>query len=359
MPRPQATIYDIAALVGVNPSTVSRALTRPGRVSAQTQRRIEEAARELDYRVNTVARAVKTGRLMTLGLLVPDISYAVFQDILRGAEQAAREAGYLVLVGEEFRSGPAELDWARRVQSAVDGVILTSPRIPDDRIRQIAEVKPTVVVNRDAHGVPSVVPDAAAGVRAAVARAAGLGHRRLVYLPGVTGSWMSRHRWEVIRAAGAEAGIEAVSTGPTRPQSVQAGAELADEVLASGCTVVFAFNDLMAIGLLQELQRRGVAVPGHVSIVGFDNISGSEFTSPRLATIGAPLNEAGARAVRILLSRIEGGSASAGGASAAADGGGAPPPSYGLATVFHDRGSLAEAVSPRGALKPARDRSRP
>ncbi|MDQ4490139.1 LacI family DNA-binding transcriptional regulator [Sinomonas sp. ASV486] len=338
MPKPQATIYDIAALVGVNASTVSRALSRPGRVSAATQRRIEDAARELDYHVNTVARAVKTGRLQTIGLLVPDIAYAVYQDILRGAERAAREVDYVVLVGEEFRSAQAELDWARRVRAAVDGVILASPRIPDARIREFAGDKPTVVVNRVLNGVPSVVPDVAPGVRAAVVRAAELGHRRLLYIPGVGSSWMSRSRWDILEAAGAEAGIEAVSAPPGMP-SRRRGAELADDVLASGCSLVIAFNDLIAIGLLQELQDRGVPVPERLSIVGFDNIRGSDFTSPRLATIGAPLNEAGGQAVRMLLARIEGSTDR----GTAADDGGPGAPSYGLATVFHERGSLGPA----------------
>lgn len=336
--KPQATIYDIAALVGVSASTVSRALARPDRVASATQRRIEEAARELGYRVNTAARGVKTGRLQTLGLLVPDIAYPIYQEILRGAQRAARHADYVVLVGEEFRSGEAELDWARRVQSSVDGVILASPRIPDARIREFAGDKPTVVVNRVLDGVPGVVPDVAPGVRAAVRRATELGHRRLLYLAGVRNSWMSRRRWEILAAACAEAGIEAVSTPPNAP-SHRRGAEIADDVLATGCSLVVAFNDLLAIGLLQELQSRGVPVPERLSIVGFDNIAGSDFTSPRLATVGAPLEDAGERATHLLLARIEGRAEDPG----AADDGGAGAPSYGLATVFHDRGSLGAA----------------
>lgn len=338
MPKPQATIYDIAALVGVNASTVSRALSRPGRVSAATQRRIEDAARELDYRVNTVARAVKTGRRQTIGLLVPDITYPVYQDILRGAERSARDKDYVVLVGEELRSAHAELDWARRVQAAVDGVILASPRIPDVRIREFAGDKPTVVLNRVLRGVPGVVPDVQPGVRSAVMRAAELGHRSLLYIPGVRDSWMSRRRWGVVEAVCAEVGIETVSATPGSP-SHRRGAQLADEVLASGCSLVVAFNDLIAIGLLQELQDRGVPVPRRISIVGFDNIPGSDFTSPRLATIGAPLNEAGGRAASMLIARIESG----GSGTAEADGGGPGAPSYGLAAVFHERASLGPA----------------
>ncbi|WP_422933123.1 LacI family DNA-binding transcriptional regulator [Sinomonas sp. P47F7] len=338
MVKPQSTIYDIAALVGLNASTVSRALSRPDRVSAKTLRRVEDAARQLDYQVNSAARAVKTGRLQTIGLLVPDITYSIFQDILRGAEHAARDADYVVLVGEEVGSAQAEWDWVRRVQSAVDGVILASPWLEDSRIREVAATKSLVVVNRVLDGVPSVMPDVASGVGAAVARAAELGHRRLLYLAGPEGAWMSKHRWEVLEAACADAGIEATSTPghwPTR----EGGAALADDVLASGCSLAVVFNDLMAIGLLQELQRRHVPVPERLSIIGFDNIRGSDFTSPRLATIGAPLHEVGERAVKVLLA---GADASPARSKGAASEPGAP--SFGLAASFYDRGSLGPAA---------------
>ena len=340
MAKAQSTIYDIAALVGLNPSTVSRALSRPERVSAQTLRKVEDAARQLDYRVNTVARAVKTGRLQAIGLLVPDITYSIFQDILRGAERAARGADYVVLVGEEVGSAQAELDWARRVQTAVDGLILASPWLEDSDIREVAAAKPLVVVNRIVEGVPSVMPDVDSGVRAAVARAAGLGHRRLLYVGGPEGSWMSRHRWEVLEAACAEMGIEAASTRANWP-TLEGGAALAEAVLESGCSLAVVFNDLIAIGLLQELQRHGVPVPQRISIIGFDNIRGSDFTSPRLATIGAPLHELGERAVEALLAGTDTGAPGA--ADREAPSTVSATPHAGLTTSFYDRGSLGPA----------------
>jgi LacI family transcriptional regulator len=338
MPKQPATIYDIAELLGLSASTVSRALNKPGRVNAVTQHRIEEAARELGYRVNTAARSIKTGRREMLGVLAPDVTYTVFQDVLRGAEQAADERGYLVLVGETSQSSAREEDWLARVQTAVDGVVLTSPRADDASVADLAERMPVVLVNRRVDGVPSVVPDVEPGLRAAVARLWELGHRRLLYLSGPQRLWMSRHRHELLDRLCRERGIEVRATA-SGSGSFERGAEAADEVLASGCTAVVAFNDLIAIGVLKELEARGVRVPDQVSIVGFDNIRGSDYTSPPLATIGAPLQQVGAAAVRELLAAVDGVAPSP--PSAAAGRRRTRPEE--LPTVFHDRGSLGPA----------------
>ena len=114
---------------------------------------------------------------------------------------------------------------------------------------------------------------------------------------------MSGRRWEALLAAAPKQGLTIVEIGPGVP-TLDGGAAAISRVVASGVTAVVAFNDLMAIGLLRGAQERGIAVPSKLSIAGFDDIFGSDFTAPALTTVRAPLTEAGERAVRHLLSRV-------------------------------------------------------
>ncbi|MFC0681547.1 LacI family DNA-binding transcriptional regulator [Lysobacter korlensis] len=294
------TIYDIAKLAGVNPSTVSRALSRPGRINVRTEERIRAAAKELNYRVNPIARALPTGRTRTLGLLVADITNPVVFGIVRGAEHAATERGYTLVIAESEESGEREAVTAERILPSVDGVILATTRLGDPQIRRIAERKPVVLLNRVVEGVECILPDLEVGVTAAVQHLNDLGHRRLVYLAGPATSWISRKRGELITAAATERGMTVEQVDGGTP-TLDAGREAFDEVRVRDATAVFSYNDLMAIGLLREAGRRGTPVPEIFSLIGFDDIFGSDFTVPPLTTIRSPLDRAGRRAVLTIL----------------------------------------------------------
>ena len=297
------TIYDIARLADVNPSTVSRALSQPGRINAKTEERIRAAAKELNYRVNPIARALPTGRTNTLGLIVADITNPVIFGIVRGAERAAAEAGYTLIVAESQESGEREAAAVERVLPAVDGLVLATTRLGDAQIGALAERKPLVVINRAVAGQTSILPDVERGVGQLVAHLAELGHRSVAYLSGPDTSWIGGRRWEALLEAAPRQGMTIVEIGPGAP-TLEGGASAISRVVASGVTAVVAFNDLMAIGLLRAASERGIAVPAAVSIAGFDDIFGSDFTSPGITTVHAPLAEAGERAVRQLLSRV-------------------------------------------------------
>ncbi|HEV7167978.1 MAG TPA: LacI family DNA-binding transcriptional regulator [Micrococcaceae bacterium] len=302
--KPAPTIYDIAQLAGVNPSTVSRALTKPGRVSTKTQKKIEDAAAELNYRVNVFARALPTGRTHTVALIVSDITNPAFFEVIRGAEGAASERDYTLLLAESAESAETELRTAQRMMAAVDGLILASPRLADEDIQQLAAQKPVAVINRQVQDVQSVFADPDAGVTDAVRHLAALGHHSLAFLAGPERSWMSRRRWESIRTRCEWAGLEVVSI-PSGLPTVDGGRRGAPAVRSSGATAVFCYNDLMAIGLMQELQLAGVRIPDELSILGFDNIFGSDFTTPPLSTIKSPLRASGATALRRILDELD------------------------------------------------------
>ncbi|WP_458780561.1 LacI family DNA-binding transcriptional regulator [Arthrobacter sp. D3-16] len=303
--KSRPTIYDIAKAAGVNPSTVSRALNnKPGRVSTKTKQAIEEAAQELQFRMNPYARALGTGRTETLGLILTDITNPTFFDTIRAAQATAIERNYTMMLAESAESPGTELKAALRMQPTVDGLILASPRMDDDNIRMLAATKPLVVINRDVEGVSCVVPDVTRGISAAVRALAEQGHRKVAYLAGPPQSWMSARRWEGVQAACDWSRLEAVRLETGKP-TVDGGRRAAREVLSSGATAVMAYNDLLAIGLMQELQAAGVVVPDHISIVGFDDIFGADFTTPPLTTVRSPLGTCGATAATLLLDKLD------------------------------------------------------
>lgn len=301
-----ATIYDIAKVAGVNPSTVSRALSKPGRVSAKTQKLIEDAAAELNYRVNPFARALPTGRTNTIGLIVADITNPTFFDIIRGAETTGTARDYTLVLAESAESAETELTAARRMLTTADGLILASPRMDDDDIRSLAADKPVVVINREVEGVPCVIPDVRKGIGEAVRSLAANGHKKLAFVAGPARSWMSARRWEGVQAACEWSHIDAVRVESTKP-TVDGGRQVARDVLATKATAVLTYNDLLAIGLMQELQAGGMVVPDQISIVGFDDIFGADFTTPPLTTVRSPLGECGAGAATVLLDVLHGG----------------------------------------------------
>lgn len=298
-----ATIYDIARLAGVNASTVSRALTKPGRVSAKTQKKIEEAAAQLNYQANPFARALPTGRTSTVGLIVSDITNPAYFDVIRGAEGAASERNFTLLLAESAESAQTELLAAKRIMATVAGVILASPRLADEQIRELAVKKPVVVINRLVDKVACVVADVQPGVTEAVRHLASLGHESLAYVAGPDRSWMSGHRWASIRGRCEWSGLRVQKFGPGIP-TVEGGRAMAAVIRESGATGVICYNDLMAIGLMQELQLAGVRIPAELSIVGFDNIFGSDFTTPPLSTVKSPLRECGATALALILAEL-------------------------------------------------------
>ncbi len=302
--RPAPTIYDIAALAGVNPSTVSRALSKPGRLSAKTEKRIQDAARTLNYRVNPMARALPTGRTSTLGLMIADITNPMFFEVVRGAERAAALEGYTLILAESQESEAREAAAVDRVAPSVDGLILVTTRLEDEQIRQIAEGKPLVVINRQVDGVDDIVPGLEPGIEQALDHLKGLGHTEVAYLSGPERSWMSVARWNELLQKAGDRGMSIVEIGPGVP-TLEGGRDSITRVLDSGVSAVIAYNDLMAIGLLRAAQERGIAVPGRLSIVGFDDIFGSDFTSPPLTTVRTPLGVVGELAVRRILQLVD------------------------------------------------------
>ncbi|WP_430868913.1 LacI family DNA-binding transcriptional regulator [Demequina aurantiaca] len=297
------TIYDIADLAKVSPSTVSRALNQPGRVSAATEARIRAAAEKLDFHVNPMARALPTGRTNTIALVVADITNPVVFGIVRGAERAAAKAGYTLVISESQESGAVEAATVARIAPAVDGIVLATTRLTDSDLAKLARRKKLVMINRAAEGIRSVEPTIRTGAAELLSHLVALGHEAVAFLSGPRDSWTSARRWEALLVEARQLGVSIFEIGPNSP-TIDGGKAAFDRVSASPATAVIAFNDLLAIGLIQVARDRGVRIPSELSVAGFDDIFGAEFMVPSLTTVRVDLAAAGEQAIDILLAEI-------------------------------------------------------
>ncbi|GAA0964415.1 LacI family DNA-binding transcriptional regulator [Acrocarpospora macrocephala] len=295
-----ATIRDVARASGVHVSTVSRTFSAPHLVNPETRNRVLAIAEDLGYRPNRAARALTTGRTHNLGLIVADISNPFFPPLIKAAQAHARLRDYHVFVADTDEDPQVEEELIQTLTKQVDGVLLCSPRLSNRAIEKLGEDVPFVVVNRRLKGMSTVLMDVGNGARLAIEHLMTLGHRRIALLAGPAGSWTSR---EMSDAARAMDGIELSILGPNSPTE-HGGLAAADAVLAADVTAVLAYNDLMAIGLVEGLDERGVEVPGRISVVGVDDIVPGRLTRPKLTTVAMPTEAAGRTAVDLLLQLV-------------------------------------------------------
>ena len=299
------TIYDVAKVAGVAPSTVSRAFARPGRVNAETAARIRAVAEELGYRANPIARALSTSQTHIIGLVVSDVANPFYSELIRGVQTAAGEAEYVVLLADAQESGDREREALQRLLGVVEGIIIGSSRMSDLALRTIAKQTPMIVLNREMVDAPSVVTDNAAGAHAALVHLRDLGHHAVAYIAGPEASWADGMRWRAIHDSAAKLGLHVQRIGPF-PPTFEGGMGAGDQFLGTGASAAIAYNDLVAIGLMGALRRAGRRVPHDHSVVGFDDIQAARLVTPSLTTVAAPMRYMGATAVRNLLSTIRG-----------------------------------------------------
>lgn len=309
--RAAPTIYDVAKAAGVAPSTVSRTFARPGRVNAETAARVRAVAEQIGYRANPIARALTTTRTNILALVVSDSANPFYAELIRGAQQAANEEGYLVLLADTQESAERERAALERLIPLVDGIVIGSSRMSDSGLRTIAKQIPVVVLNRELPDVPSVVTDNVAGMRAAVEHVHELGHTSITYVAGPEASWVDGARWRALRDAAVDLGVHTHRVGPF-PPTFEGGLSCADALLAHLPTAAICYNDLVAMGVIATLRRAGLRVPYDVSVIGFDDILTSRLVSPPLTTVASPMRYMGATAVHNLLALTRGAHATSG-----------------------------------------------
>jgi LacI family repressor for deo operon, udp, cdd, tsx, nupC, and nupG len=302
-PSRRPTLADVAREAGVATSTVSRAFSRPQRVNHRTREHVLAVAQELGYVPNPTAQALESGRTRTIALLVPDITNPYFSGVIKGAERAAAGAGLTLVLADTAENAGTESRLVQRLERAVDGFVISASRLTDDELRAASARTPITLVNRATAGMSCVVADFDSGTRQIVDHLASYGHRSFVFVGGPAESWSGARRWQGLQAAAAERGMEARRSGPYLP-TLSGGPAAADAVMASGATAVVCHNDILAIGLMRRLTERGRSVPGDVSVVGFDDVFGADFCHPALTTLAERTEDAGQRAVELLVNQV-------------------------------------------------------
>jgi len=310
MPRTSGgpTIDEVASAAGVSRATVSRVMNGRSTVAADIAERVRTAAQDLRYQPSRVARSLSLGRTNSVALVVPDLANPMFQQILRGTMAAAAPHDYRVLVAETAENTRDEAEVALEARQRCDALVLAAPRTSEEALLELLpRLEPVVVINRHVPGltVPSVRVDYGAGVRSMVDHLVALGHRELAYVAGPRSSASNALRVRALDDARERHPGLRVTTVPCGP-TVDAGYRVADQVLATGATGVVAFNDLVAFGLLARLNEAGVAVPGDLSIGGFDDIELARYATPSLTTAAVPQADLGRRAWELLHARVLG-----------------------------------------------------
>ncbi len=303
-----ATIYDVARAAGVATSTVSRAFSRPGRVSAETAARVHAAAEALGYRAEAGPRPTSTassGVAGTVAVVVSNITNPYYFHLMQSVQTAAQTAGVTTALFATQGSGRTERELLDRLLPAFDGVVVSGSRLSDRALRAVAEKIPLVVINRVVPGLCCVVPDMTIAVRTTLMHLHDLGHQMITYLSGPSAVWADGNRWRAILDTGTELGLRVNRVGPC-PPTMAGGAGAAVRILQYPPTAVITFNDLLAIGLIRGLGAAGVRVPRDISVVGSGDIFGADFHEPPLTTMAMPQRAVGAVAFLELSTMIRG-----------------------------------------------------
>ena len=267
-------------------------------VDQEMTERVRAAAPELDYSPSPLARSLVLGRTNTVAVVVPDLGNPTFHGVLRGLSHAAARNGYHVLVADSAESVSDELVLAQQTRRRCDGVVLVAPRMAEadlDRLRQ--SLQPVVVVNREPG--PARDPGGHRRLPVGADRSAGSAVRRRAPLTDVLGrgpqarpTRVGWRRWSPSSRLTPISRVEVRACGVNFAD----GYDAAEPIAGSGVTGVLAFNDLVAMGLISALTEAAIAMPGAVSVVGFDDIPFARYVTPPLTTAAVPVAELGEQA---------------------------------------------------------------
>ena len=309
MNRP--TMEDVARRANVSRALVSLVMNNSPQVSEEKRKSVLLAAEELEYRPNLMARRLAQQRTHTIGVLVDDLRNPFFGEVVESIEAATTEHGFQILIFNGHRDRQREVAAVETfLQFRVEGLVLVGSRISDDDLAHFGTVSPCVVVASGnlPPGVDTVVTDDRHGAELAVRHLASLGHRHITHIDGAANVSAAERRagyCSGMQAAGLQDCIDVRRGGDDEADALA----VIDSLLADPVppTAIFAFNDLLAAGALDRLNDSGVAVPGDVSVVGFDNTLISALRYFSLTTINQPTLAMGRMAVETLLHRISNG----------------------------------------------------
>jgi len=308
------TITDVAELANVSIATVSRVLNGSAYVSPKLEARVQEAIEQLSYRPNVLARHLRRNENPTIGILIPDSQNPFFAEMAKGIEDLCFAQGFVAVLcdtDEQPSKAIGHLDLLYQQRAA--GFAVVSPGQLTPHLQQLLDDGYRIVVVDRALSTlstDSVVSDNYGGGRKAVEHLVELGHRRIGFVVSNLEHETIQGRWAGARDAMEIAGLEidpdsVYTDGDELPGS---GYEGAERILRQEKppTAIFAFNDLMAFGVLRYAQKHDILVPQELSVVGFDDMMMASYSTPSLTTIRQPKYELGQKAAKLLLDRVRG-----------------------------------------------------
>lgn len=305
------TIREVAHLVGVSATTVSHVINETRYVSPEVRERVQQAIDQLGYRPNALARSLRRGETLTLGLILPDSTNPFFSQVGHAIETAAFHQGYNVILCNTEGDLEKEAVYTDVLcKKQIDGIIFISTGDQPDTLQDLLRQRiPVVVVDRDLleSETDAVLIDNLTGGYQATRHLIENGHQRIACITGPSYITPSAQRLAGYRQAAAEANLSIpesfIILGDFHPDSgYEATRKLLERSLPP--TAIFACNDMMAMGAIRAATEQGLRIPDNLSLVGFDDIELASFVTPPLTTISQPKDQIGQLAVQFLVERI-------------------------------------------------------
>lgn len=312
--KKRATIKDIAQALGLHHTTVSRALRNHPGIQEETRKRVEEMAKKLNYRPNTIAQNLKQQKTNTVGVIVPEIKHKFFSEVISGIEDVAFKKGYVILVSQSNESFTREQQNVQAyLSNHVAGVIasISQETKSSTHFKSLVEHGVKLVffdrVCDDLH-VDKVVVDDYQGAFKATEHLLKKGYKRIAHVGGTPDIMISQARYKGYCDALKKHAIPidnelVVFSGFDESDGIKGGEKLLK--IKNRPQAVFAVNDPVALGLYEILDKRGFSIPDDMAVVGFSNNPVAGFVSPGLTTINQPVYEIGNRAAELLFDQIE------------------------------------------------------
>jgi len=310
----KVTIRDVADLVDVHHSTVSRALspTKRDQISPAVVQKVEKAAKKLGYYPNIVASSLKQNRSFAIGVLIPDLMNPLFPPIIRGIQDTAEAFGYTVITANTDDEELKERDALRMMQGrSIEGVIIATARRTDPVVEECIDNDiPFVLVNRtvDSDGVNAVIVDEDFGIRAVLDHLMGMKHTSIAHIAGPQHTSTGYHRAKAVADYLRRHNLRTDLVETSDKFTIEEGGRAFRKLLArdNSFTAIVASNDLLALGCMDAMREVGLLVPENISVSGYDDILFLERMNPGLTTVLVPKYEMGSQATKALLDMISG-----------------------------------------------------
>lgn len=298
------TLYDVALLAGVSYQTVSRVINDAEHVSARTREKVQQAMAELHYVPNLRAQQLAGKRTRTLGLITTDLALHAPSQIVSAVKSRAAEQGASVLISMVEQPQQCQTALQALLAQRVEALLVNVPLDDEhaEQLRALASPVPVLFLDVSPSAqVNSLVFNAEQGALLGVEHLISLGHQRIALLSGPESSVSARARLVGWKATLTRAGLEAVAVA-YGDWSAASGYEKGHLLLSGALPdAILVANDQMALGVMRACAEKGIAVPGQISVVGFDDTADSAWFSPPLTTIRQAFREAGERSVEWLL----------------------------------------------------------